>query len=210
MPRMDMLTEPTQEQTSNEFAESIPVAPAAGQWKRKGRRPAKRNREWEKAHRPYRYVNVPTELREQVTALAEHLVVSADEVARSFIEYSIECFDEETLQVDVRPNPQGRKMTLFPQEQAQGWQAAEGAPQQIPTRRKRKTERPKKAYPAVSYRLPESLHDDICGLGMDLDVPLGEVVTLLLGHGLEAYKSGRLRLNPQPLTVKMTLQGSHS
>jgi hypothetical protein len=210
MPRMNMLTDTTQEQAASEFAESIPVAPAAGQWKRQGRRPARRNREWEKAHRPHRYVNVPIELREQVTALAEHLVVSADEVARAFIEYGIECFDEEILQVDVRPNPQGRKMTLFPQEQAQGWQAANNAPQQIPARRKKKAERVKKVYPAVSYRLPEALHNNICGLAMDLGVPLGEVVTLLLGYGLEAYQAGRLRLNPQPVTVKMTLQGSHS
>ena len=36
------------------------------------------------------------------------------------------------------------------------------------------------------------------------------VVTLLLQHGLDAYRKGKLNLNPHPLTVKMTLQGNRS
>ena len=83
MPRLDMLTDTAADTQRNEFADSIPLADTAGHWSRHGRRPAKRNRSWEKAHRPYRYVNVPLELREQVLALAEHLSVTADEVARA-------------------------------------------------------------------------------------------------------------------------------
>ena len=100
--------------TPKEFADTIPVADTAGHWNRHGRRPPKRNRKWEKLHRPYRYVNVPVELREQVLALAEHLAVTADEVARAFFEYGIECVDAEILQLHAQPNPLGRKMTLFP------------------------------------------------------------------------------------------------
>lgn len=81
MPRVNMLTDTTTDTQRNEFADSIPLTDTAGHWNRHGRRPAKRNRQWEKAHRPYRYVNVPLELREQVVALAEHLEVTADEVA---------------------------------------------------------------------------------------------------------------------------------
>ena len=106
MPRVD-----TAHHTAKEYADTIPVADTAGHWNRHGRRPAKRNRKWERTHRPYRYVNVPLELREQVLALAEHLEGTADEVARAFFEYGMDCVDEGTLQLRTRPNLQGRKMT---------------------------------------------------------------------------------------------------
>ena len=169
MPRLDLLTDTLAntpaEPHRSEFADTIPIADTAGGWKRKGRRPAKRNRGWEKLHRPYRYVNVPLELREQVVALAEHLEVTADEVARALIEYGIECVDEESLHLRTRPNPRGRKLTLFPREQAKGWQELNGSPKEIPARRKKKSNQVKKTYPAVCYRLPESLHNNLCGSG---------------------------------------------
>lgn len=167
MPRVDMLTDTTTDTQRNEFADSIPLTATAGGWNRHGRRPAKRNRNWEKAHRPYRYVNVPLELREQVVAVAEHLVVTADEVARAFFEYGLECVDDETLQIRTQPNPQGRKMTLFPNKQPKGWQKADNAPKEIPARHKKKSEQGRKVYPAISYHLPESLHNTLCGLAMD-------------------------------------------
>ena len=212
MPRKDMLTDTGTDTTADtgrsEFASQIPLTDTAGQWSRHGRRPAKRNRKWEKEHRPYRYVNVPTELREQVLALAEHLEVTADEVARAFVEYGVECVDEEKLQLRAQPNPYGRKMTLFPKERAKGWHETNDAPREIPARKKKRSGQAKRVYPAVSYRLPEKVHADICGLAMDLDVPLGEVVSFLLQHGLDAYRSGKLSLQPQPLKVKMTLQAN--
>lgn len=99
-------------------------------------------------------------------------------------------------------------MTLFPREKSKGWQKADKAPKEIPARRKKKPEQDKKVYLAVSYRLPQSLHNNLCGLAMDLAVPVGEVIVLLLRHGLEAYQAGKLSLNPMPLTVKMTLHGN--
>ena len=188
MPRVDLLTDTLANTPADthrtEFADNIPIADTAGLWKRKGRRPAKRNRQWEKLHRPYRYVNVPLELREQVVALAEHLEVTADEVARAMIEYGIDCVDEDSLRPETRPNPRGRKLTLFPREQAKGWQEMKSSPKEIPARRKKKSDQIKKTYPAVCYRLPESLHNNLCGLAMELAVPIGEVLTFLLRHGL--------------------------
>lgn len=206
MPRKNMLTDTPADTDRSEFASQIPLTDTAGHWSRYGRRPAKRNRKWEKEHRPYRYVNVPTELREQVLALAEHLGVTADEVARAFIEYGIECVDDEKLKLRAQPNPYGRKMTLFPKESAKGWYETNDALKEIPARKKKRTKQAKRVYPAVSYRLPEKVHDDICGFAMDLDVPLGDIVTFLLQYGIEAYRSGKLSLEPQPLTVKMTLR----
>lgn len=210
MPRKDMLTDTASDTTADtgrsEFASQIPLTDTAGHWYRHGRRPAKRNRRWEKEHRPYRYVNVSAELREQVLALAEHLRVTADEVSRAFVEYGVECVDEEKLHLRAQPNPYGRKMTLFPKEHAKGWQEMNDAPREIPARRKKRISQTKKVYPAVSYRLPEKVHDDICGLAMDLDVPLGDVVSFLLQYGLDAYRDGKLSLQPQPVTMKMTLR----
>lgn len=210
MPRLDLLTDKTATVQLNEFADSIPLADTAGGWNRRGRRPARRNREWEKAHRPYRYINVPTELREQILALAEHLNVTADEVARAFLEYGLECVDEERLHLKTRPNPLGRKMTLFPRDQAQGWEEAKGPQKKIPIRRGKNPNRGKKIHPAVSYRFPKRLHENLCGLAMDLDVPVGEVVSFLLRHGLSAYQSGELNFHPEPLSTKMTLFGNWS
>lgn len=212
MPRKDMLTDTVTDTTADtgrsEFASQIPLTDTVGHWSRHGRRPAKRNRKWEKEHRPYRYVNVPTELREQVLALAEHLGVTADEVARAFVEYGIECVDEENLHLRAQPNSYGRKMTLFPKDHAKGWQETNESRREIPTRKKKRSEQTKRIYPAVSYRLPEKVHDDICGLAMDLVVPLGDVVSFLLQYGLDAYRRGKLSLNPHPLTVKMTLRAN--
>lgn len=210
MQRKDMLTDTVADTTADtgrsEFASQIPLTDTAGHWARHGRRPAKRNRKWEKEHRPYRYVNVSVELREQVLALAEHLGVTVDEVARAFVEYVLECVDEEKLHLRAQPNPHGRKMTLFPKERAKGWQATNESPREIPARKKKRSGQAKRVYPAVSYRLLENVHDDIYSLAMDLDVPLGEVVSFLLRYGLDAYRNGRLSLKPQPLTVKMTLR----
>ncbi len=214
MPRKDMLTDTVTDTTADtgrsEFASQIPLTDTAGHWSRYGRRPAKRNRKWEKEHRPYRYVNVSVELREQVLALAKHLGVTADEVARAFVEYGVECVNEEKLHLRAQPNPHGRKMTLFPKERAKSWQQTNDAPREIPTRKKKRMSKAKKVYPAISYRFPAKVHNDICSLAMNLDVPLGDVVSFLLQHGLDAYRSGKLSLQPQPLTVKMTLRRNRS
>jgi hypothetical protein len=207
MSRKDMLTDSHADTGRSEFADSIPLAATAGGWNRHGRRPAKRNRGWEKAHRSYRYVNVPLEVREEVLALAEHLHVPADDVAHAFFEYGFECVDEGNLLLTVQPNPLGRKMTLFPQKQIGAWEEAEGPQRDIPARRKKKVERKQKSVPAVSYRIPQGVHMDLCSLAAELAVPVGEVVTHLLRHGLKFYRAGRLKLTPHPVIVKMTLKG---
>lgn len=207
MSRKDMLTDTHADTGRSEFTDSIPLAATAGGWNRHGRRPAKRNRQWEKAHRPYRYVNVPLEVREEVLALAEHLHVPADDVAHAFFEYGFECIDEGKLQLKAQPNPLGRKMTLFLQKQVGAWNEATGPQQDITARRKKRVERNQKSVPAVSYRIPHGVHMDLCSLATDLAVPVGEVVTHLLRHGLKSYRAGRLKLTPHPVIVKMTLKG---
>ena len=207
MSRKDMLTDTHADTGRSEFADSIPLAATAGRWNRQGRRPAKRNRQWEKAHRSYRYINVPLVVREEVLALAEHLHVPAADVAHAFFEYGFECVDEGKLSLTAQPNPLGRKMTLFPQKQIGAWEETEGPQNDFPARKKRKVERKQKSVSAISYRIPPSVHTDLCSLAEELAVPVGDVVTILLRHGLKAYRAGRLKLTPHPVTVKMTLKG---
>lgn len=207
MSRKNMLTDTHADTGRSEFADSIPLAATAGGWNRPGRRPAKRNRGWEKAHRSYRYVNVPLAVREEVLALAEHLRVPASDVAHAFFEYSFDCVDEGKLSLTAQPNPLGRKMTLFPQKQIGAWEEADGPQRDIPARKKRKVERKQKSVPAVSYRIPPGIHTDLCSLAEELAVPIGEVVTFFLRHGLKAYRAGKLKLTPHPVIVKMTLKG---
>ena len=207
MSRKDMLTNTHADTGRSEFADSIPLAATAGGWNRHGRRPAKRNRQWEKAHRPYQYVNVPLEVREEVLALAEHLHVPADDVAHAFFEYGFDRVNAGKLQLKAQPNPLGRKMTLFPQKQVGAWEEADGPQREIHARRKKKVERKQKSIPAVSYRIPPGIHSDLCSLAEELAVPVGEVVTLFLQHGLKSYRAGRLKLTPHPATVKMYLKG---
>lgn len=207
MSRKDMLTDTHADTGRSEFADSIPLAATAGGWNRPGRRPAKRNRGWEKAHRPYRYINVPLGVREDVLALAEHLHVPASDMAHAFFEYGFDCVDEGKLSLTAQPNPLGRKMTLFPQKQIGAWEEAEGPQRDVPARKNKKVERKQKSVPAVSYRIPPGIHTDLCSLAEEFAVPVGEVVTFFLRHGLKAYRAGRLKLTPQPVTVKMTLKG---
>ncbi|MBK6646362.1 MAG: hypothetical protein IPG44_11565 [Anaerolineales bacterium] len=200
-----MLTDTHTDTGRSEFADSIPLAATAGRWNRPGRRPAKRNRQWEKAHRPYRYVNVPLEVREDVWHW-QSICVPASDVAHAFFEYGFECVDEGKLSLTAQPNPLGRKMTLFPQKRIGAWEEAEGPQNDIPARKKRKVERKQKSVPAVSYRVPPGVHMDLCSLAEGLAVPVGDMVTLFLQHGLKAYRAGRLKLMPHPVTVKMTLK----
>ena len=98
-------------------------------------------------------------------------------------------------------------MTLFLQKQVGAWNEATGPQQDIPARRKKRVEQNQKSVPAVSYRIPHGVHMDLCSLATDLAVPVGEVVTHLLRHGLKSYRAGRLKLTPHPVIVKMTVKG---
>ena len=59
-------------------------------------------------------------------------------------------------------------------------------------------------FPDEFGLLPVKIDFDLCGclpvaIGHEKkSIPLGEVATLFLGHSLDAYRTGRLVLNPQP------------
>lgn len=155
-----------------------------------------RKRTWEKAHPQKHYRGVVPELREAVRTLAEGLEVSADEVARAFLEYGILCIERGTLRLE--PRPRAQRMTLYPFGGA-GW-AENGWTPQPPKPRQRKQKEITRWQAIVHYRIPDELHQQIKALASDY-LPVGEVVSVLLKHGLESYKQGILVLNPQAKVV---------
>lgn len=151
-----------------------------------------RKRAWEKANPQKHYRGVVPEIRDAVRVLAESLEVSADEVARVFFEYGLLCVQRGTLRLEPRPHAQ--RMTLYPFGGA-GW-AENGWTPQPPKPRQRKQKQTTRWQEMVHYRIPDELHQQIKALASDY-LPVGEVVSVLLKHGLESYQQGVLLLNPQ-------------
>lgn len=163
-------------------------------------RPRKeRKREWEKNH-PHRcYRGVPAEVRTRVKEVAEDLGVPVDEVARAFIEYSLSCVQRGTLTLSGAPSQRRVRMTLYPFTGA-GW-AENGWTPQPPKRTKKQTESQSQLWrEAAYYRLPDELHEQVKRMAGDV-YPVGELVAILLKHGLESYNTGVLVLIPQPKTI---------
>jgi len=190
-------------------AASSPVPPAPIDLM--GAVPKKRNRQWEKGHRTHSYRGVPQVIHDQVVALASRLQVTTDEVVEVFVRYGLSCLDQGIL--IISPRPKAQRMTLFPLpkgwgDQA-GWNEADGwdpkSQELPPAPRKTSRTKPSSWERVVTYRLSDDGDNSIRHIATQHTLPVGEIVTLFLKHGLESYKSGRLKLNPQPKAVKMTL-----
>lgn len=173
----------------------------------------KRGRQYERSNPTVSFRGIPTDINEQIVALAEEQRVMAGEIVDILLDFGLTCVERGTLPLE--PRPKATRMTLFPLsnswQRRQGW--SEGnlnpVPQPIPTRKTRKEQKifaPWKSV--VSYRgVGKEMADALRRLADKKHVPVGEVATVLLKHGLEAYKAGRIRFNPQPLTARQTLVG---
>jgi predicted DNA-binding protein len=162
--------------------------------------PKKRKREWEKNNKPKHYRGVPVEVREQVKAIAKELGVTADEVARSFIEYSLTCLKRGTLMLSGTPSQRRARMTLY--ASGAGWAENGWTPQPPPKRSGRKKDEVVALWREIAhYRLPDELHEQIKQVA-GMAYPIGEVAAVLLKHGIESYKNGVLVLIPQPKIPK--------
>lgn len=171
-----------------------------------------RDRSWEKmtTNRPTTYRGVPPKLQAAIREIAADLQVNMDDVGRAFLEFGMQCYRQGEIRMTAVLSNQ--RLTLFPAADAWGSKPRPGWFEQVwdaqppepgtkqRTRRKAdgNTTKPWQ-WPRVSYRgLPDDLKAAIQELHQQHSVPAGEVVTLLLGHALEAYQNGRLVLNPQP------------
>lgn len=183
--------------STSDFLSYLPVAESR-----------KKNRDWEKSHKPKHYRSVPRELREALRETAQALSVLVDDVARAFIEYSLDCVSKGTLTLAGKPKTQ--RMTLYPFEGA-GW-AVNGwtpKPPEVATRRKSNADEKKTWQEDVCYRIPDELHERVKKLAHDR-YPIGEVVTVLLQNGLNDYQAGILLLKPQPKVQNLLEWGADS
>lgn len=156
-----------------------------------------RKRKWEKLNKPKHYRGVPAEIREQIKEVAEELEVTADEVARAFIEYSLMSLKRGTLVLDGVPSQRRARMTLY--AFGAGW-AENGWTPTPPKRSGRKKEQKEQVAlwrEIAHYRIPDELHEQIKQIA-GMVYPIGEVVAVLLKHGIESYQNGTLVLMPQP------------
>jgi hypothetical protein len=166
-----------------------------------------RDRSWEKANRSMLIRGLPGRLHQAIKEIASILQVRADDVARAFLEYGLLCYQRG--EIHITPVLSDQHLTLFPsprsewgKDQLPGWYEKIWDPQApIPPApaRKGKAVAEKPWQRQVSYRcIPEEVQSAIRELHRQYNVPLGEIATLLLGYGLEAYQNGRLVLRPQP------------
>lgn len=180
----------------------IPVA----DWQPKKR---ERDRSWEQKHKTYVYRGIHPEIRQEVKTIAQSIMVSADEVAAVFLQYALACLEDGTLQIQSHLKPKSRRRTLFPDGEP-NWRKSTQSHSSPPKKRKRrkgKKEEDPLWKKQTGYRVQEATHEGICKLANAYTVSNGEVVSFLLGHSIEDYWSGKLILDPQPVTVKMTLSG---
>lgn len=173
-----------------------------------------RDRSWEKQedNRPISYRGVPPRLQAEVRQVATDLQVTVDDVARAFLEFGVLCYRKN--EIKIAPTLSRQRLTLFPDQnncadvKRPGWyERVLDKPMSKTASGKRGTRKGKEEsvkpwkWPKVSYRrLPTELVETIHQLHEAYSVPVGEIVTLFLGHALDAYQSGRLILEPQPRT----------
>ncbi len=173
----------------------------------------KRGRQYEMAHPTVSFRGIPTDVNEQILAVAGEQRVMAGEIVDVFLSYGLACVDRGTLPLE--PRPKAARMTLFPLssnfQKRQGWseEISNPIPKPSPTRKNRREEIAPAAWKlVVSYRgVGKETAEALRRLANYKYVPVGEVATVLLKHGLEAYKAGRIHFDPQPRSARQTLAG---
>jgi hypothetical protein len=191
----DTPTPPSWKPPQEDTVDGIPLAK-----KKKSHRP------WDQRNRTKAgYWGVPVILREAVNALAAELRVPKDDVIRAFFEFSLE--DYRAGRLSFSPQPKAQKMTLFPG----GWRREQQSPRPrtYPKGRSGQKARPKKVRTCtLTVRfMPDELIEAIKEIAQAEAVPIGELATAFIEHGLNAYQEGILVLNPQPAAKVMRLFG---
>ncbi len=159
-----------------------------------------RSRDWERSKREnaVSYRGVPPEVQTGIKTVAAELEVNAEEVARAFLEFSLNAFRNEEIQ--IQPHPKGRLMTLFPEGWSRhvGWTDLGWGKREDPGREKKKRKtalwRNVVTYRGIPFEVKKAIQD----ISNEHYIPVGELATLFLSHALLSFKNGRLVLHPQP------------
>jgi hypothetical protein len=129
-------------------------------------------------------------VREALLGLAQRYQTTADDVASALMRAALAAVREGEIQLDYRPNPQGRKMTVEVVRK-EGW-PQEDLPKPKPKKKSKSL--------ILTYRWSAEIHQALSDLAGD--APKGAVVVLLLEAALERVKTGKWGLRPRPVAVK--------
>lgn len=72
--------------------------------------PAGRDRAWEKSH-PTASYRLPIDVRDKITQLASELNISTSDLARAFLEYGIDAYMSNEL--ELKPHLKSGKFTIY-------------------------------------------------------------------------------------------------
>lgn len=165
------------------------IPPAQGRKKRD-------DRSWDRAHHGLSYF-IPSALhgqakdvRSAILALAQKHMTNTSGVATALMDYSLAKVRQGKLKIEMRPNPQRRKMSL-------AWEEAKEWPQEIPQSTARSAKQPS-VY--LNYRWGREVDAQVKSLSGET-ISHGEMVVFLLEYALSAYKSGRLRFKEEAIVV---------
>lgn len=159
-----------------------------------------RNRQWERQHQKQKvtYRGVEPKLALKVKNIAGQLHVPEGEVARALIEHALRAYERGELDLYPRPDPERIRMTLFPSSGSARFSS-----------HLKKSKHHKGGWRVITtWRgFPPELKGELSALASDagLNVPIGELITALLRHGLQAYESGLLKLEAVPAATTFTL-----
>lgn len=148
----------------------------------------RRNRRWDKDHQSYKaiYRGVDPKLAFQVKTLARKLRVPAGEVARAVLKYALQRYEQGELELSPRLALDGVRNTLSFTDPF-GYQKTQNKKTKS---RWRVITTWRNFSPALKQALADMASHE------SLNVPLGELITVLLGFGLQAYESQLLVLQP--------------
>lgn len=186
--------------------DALSMIPTARQAKRSE---PKRNRVWEKKH-PLRSHRIPAALhsdaknvRLAVDGLAQRYMTTHSDIAAALMEFALRELRGGKLQLEARPNPEGRKMKITWSIQGDHW------PQEIPQPRKKKSAAlPKGKGVFLGYRWGNELDRQIIAEAQLGGATSGEVLVRLMQHALEAYRVGRLRLAGASVVVRQKVHAT--
>ena len=164
----------------------------------------KRNRHWEKEHQSHKavYRGVDPKLALRVKSIAGDLLVPVGDVARVLIEFSLHAYEQGDLDLRSHIDPCRLRRTLFPS-------ATSSLPQERPPGRSRRKKSASSWRVVTTWRgVPPELKKRIIALASEdgLNVPMGELITALLGYGIRAYDNDLLLLEPAPQAVGFSLR----
>jgi hypothetical protein len=156
--------------------------------------PRKRDRSWEKGHQNQKvvYRGVDPKLALRVKEIAGESEVPEGEVARFLLDYALRAYESGDLDLIPHPDPERMRMTLFP-----GPKSTWREPSRTPRKTKRKKSRRGSWRVITTWRnFSPELKEEISDLASPagLDVPVGELVTVLLRYSLRAYDQSILKL----------------